>query len=64
MLDHHGLANFVMGNVLYSHVSGEKECKVLPGDTIAERLEFLNADIQAYYKAKHASSRLPPVEPR
>eukprot|EP00974_Lingulodinium_polyedra_P050053 4813753-Lingulodinium_polyedra.AAC.2 len=49
MIDHHGVASHVIGNILWAHICGERETSVIPGATLEERLAFLNADIRAYY---------------
>ena len=61
-LDHHGLAGHVIANILYKHVSGERDAEVLPGENVDERLAFLNADIRAYYTAAKVENRLPPLK--
>ena len=59
MLDHHGLASHVAANVLWTHLSGERECDALPGENIEARLDFLNQDIKAYYRQQRVQNRLP-----
>eukprot|EP00959_Pyramimonas_sp_CCMP1952_P205279 4292912-Pyramimonas_sp.AAC.1 len=44
MLDHHGCTSVVIGSILNEHVCPDHETNVLPGDTIDERIEFLNSD--------------------
>ena len=50
MLDHHGVASSVAANVFWEHVRPGRETSVLPGDTIGERVEFLNAEMKAWYE--------------
>ena len=40
LLDHHGITSTILGNIFWIHVGGERECNVLPGDTVQERLHF------------------------
>eukprot|EP00974_Lingulodinium_polyedra_P125816 11195946-Lingulodinium_polyedra.AAC.1 len=44
MLDHHGVSSHVVANVLWTHLSGDRDCDVLPGENLAERLAFVNDD--------------------
>ena len=59
MLDHHGLASHVIANILWAHLSGDREVLVLPGANMAERLAFLNDGVQGYYDHNRIDSRLP-----
>ena len=59
VLDHHGLAALVIANILWQHLSSERESPVLPGNTVDARLQYLNDDIQAYYTEMRVESRLP-----
>jgi len=62
MLDHHGVASHIVGNILHAHLSSERETDVLPGSNMQERLGFLNSDIQAFYTAHKVANRLPPLK--
>eukprot|EP00974_Lingulodinium_polyedra_P037438 3590590-Lingulodinium_polyedra.AAC.1 len=62
MLDHHGVTSHVVANIFWAHLSGERESDALPGANLQERLDFLNADIRAYYQARNVSNRLPPLK--
>ena len=59
MLDHHGVANWVIGGILYNHISGERECDVIPGNNIEDRLDFLSAEIATFYKLRKVTNKLP-----
>ena len=59
ILDHHGVANAIFGNILWAHV--QTPSQVLPGATQAERLAFLNEDIKAFYTLNAVANRLPPL---
>jgi len=58
-LDHHGVANAVLGNVLWRHVHAPSPA--LPGSTQDERLAFLNEDIKSFYSQHAVANRLPPL---
>ena len=57
ILDHHGVSNAVLGNILHHHA--HRPSPALPGRNVEERLAFLNADIQAYYSLHAVGNRLP-----
>ena len=59
MLDHHGVSSHVVANVFWTHLSGDRDCDVLPGDNMEDRLAFLNADISAFYTHARVQNRLP-----
>ena len=59
MVDHHGIANHIIGNILWHHVSQAGSSDALPGGTTQERLDFLNADIVAFYQERHVADRVP-----
>ena len=40
MCDHHGVASHVIGNVLWAHISSDREWAAIPGDTVGKRLRF------------------------
>ena len=61
LIDHHGAASHVAGNILWSHLCGAREGDVLPGSNMQQRLDFLNNDIKAYYSMYRVSNRLPPL---
>ena len=61
MFDHHGVTSQVVANVLWHHVSPDRETSVLPGGNIDETIEFLNSEIAAWYKGRSVS-RLPPLK--
>jgi len=65
MLDHHGVASSVVANLLWDHVRPGRETSVLPGNSIGERVEFLNAEIKAWYHQQPNKnvSRLPLLKP-
>ena len=60
--DHHGLTSHILANVLWCHVSSDRLCNVFPGNTTAERLDFMNEDIMAFYSAKRVNNRLPTLK--
>ena len=62
MADHHGVANHVCANILWAHLSGDREGHALAGPTVTDRLAFLNSDGQAFYTACQARNRLPPFK--
>ena len=62
MADHHGVLSHVIANILWAHLCGERESQVLPGDTIDQRLRFLNDDVKAFYTTHHVQNRLPPFK--
>eukprot|EP00974_Lingulodinium_polyedra_P034835 3347507-Lingulodinium_polyedra.AAC.1 len=51
MVDHHGIASHICANILWAHISSDREAPVIPGANMEERLAFLNADVKAYYSA-------------
>ena len=59
MMDHHGVTNVVVGNILHAHISGELEGNAIPGDTVEERMAFLNAEMTAFYNVASAPEKLP-----
>ena len=59
MLDHHGVASRVIANILWSHLAGDRDCNVFPGDNQDERIDFMNNDIQAFYSHAGVQNRLP-----
>ena len=59
LLDHHGLASHVVGNVLWTHLSGDRDCEVFPGANIDHRVDFLNTDLAAWYSQTGTRNRLP-----
>ena len=59
MIDHHGVASHVAANMRWQHMGGDRECNVLPGNNIEERLHFLNDDKNAFYNQFHVQNRLP-----
>ena len=58
MFDHHGLASHVIANILWAHISGERECNAIPGSNMDDRITFLNNGKQAFYNANHVENRL------
>ena len=63
MLDHHGVASQVLGNICWHHVShAERETNVLPGDTVADRVDFLTSDMHAWYQQHNVGERLPSMK--
>ena len=62
MMDHHGITSHIIGNVLYTHCSSDRDCDVLPGDTLEDRLSLLNEYIRAFfYIHSRVANRLPPL---
>ena len=62
MLDHHGLASHVVANVLWTHLSGDRDCDVFPGSNIDDRVAFLNTDLAAWYTETSTRNRLPTLK--
>ena len=62
MCDHHGVTSHVIANVLWSHVSSDREGEILPGGTVDERLDFLNDDIVGFYHTCRVTNRLPKLK--
>ena len=62
MLDHHGVSSHIIATILWHHVSGERECDVLPGDIVDARLDFRDADAQAFYNTHGVSERWPKIK--
>ena len=62
MIDHHGVASHTIANILWAHLSFERESEVLPGANMSERLAFLNSDIAAYYQHAKVANRLPALK--
>ena len=59
MADHHGIASHICANILWAHLSSEREGAALPGGTMDERLDFLNSDVRAFYSMNDVQNRLP-----
>ena len=57
LLDHHGLASLILGNILWHHL--RRACRLLPGDSQGDRLDFLNDDIRGFYTTRAVQNRLP-----
>ena len=62
LIDHHGVANNIVGNTFWLHISGDRMCDVLPGNTVEGRLESLNAEITQWYSDNRIANRLPPLK--
>ena len=62
MLDHHGCTSIIVGSILNEHVSPEHETQALPGNTIDERIEFLNSDLKGYYSFHDVANRIPRIK--
>ena len=62
MCDHHGVTSHVIANVLWSHVSSDREGGSIPGDAVDERLDFVQDDIAGFYRARRVANRLPTTE--
>lgn len=62
MLDHHGVASHVVANILWAHVSGDRESEALPGDNEGERIEFLSSDMRAFYTQHQVANRMPALK--
>ena len=62
MLDHHGVASHVVGNILWAHLAADRDCNVLPGDNQDERLAFLNSEVKAFYSHAKVTNRMPPLK--
>ena len=60
LIDHHGVASHVVGNIFWAHVRAASA--VVPGDNQEQRLAFLNDDVRAYYTARGVSNRLPKLK--
>jgi hypothetical protein len=62
MLDHHGCASVIIGSILYEHVCPDHETEALPGNTIDDRIEFLNSDVRGFYSCCAVANRIPRIK--
>ena len=62
MCDHHGVTSHVIANVLWAHVSADREGDIIPGDTVEDRLAALNMEVKEFYTRRRVSNRLPKIK--
>lgn len=61
MCDHHGVCSHTIGNILWANVSPDRAGNALPGDTVDERIAFLQEDVAAFYSLHRVANRAPPI---
>ena len=62
MCDHHGVTSHVIGNVLWAHISADRESDLIPGHTVDDRLAALNREIKEFYTRCRVSNKLPNIK--
>ena len=62
MVDHHGVGSHIVGNIVWTHLSGDRDCDVLEGANLEDRVTFLNAKLKAWYSEHRVQNKLPTVK--